>query len=117
MAVERVGDDLENGLLQLVGSTCTWGARGTPPSRARRDARGIGSETAGSSSSISRDRLSEVGWNGAGALKAQQVADAPVEPVHFLDDGVEVLGARGGGGVPPHELGGGTEARERVPEP
>ena len=48
--------------------------------------------------------------------KAQQVADPPVEPVHFLDDGVEVFAGRRSLRVVPHHLGGGAEAGERVPQ-
>ena len=48
--------------------------------------------------------------------EAQQVADAAVEAVHFLDDGVQVLTRRWRLRVEPDDLGRRAEAGQRVPQ-
>ena len=50
-----------------------------------------------------------------GAGEAQQMADPAVEPVHLLDDRVELFPRGRRLGMPPGELRRGAEARERVP--
>ena len=44
------------------------------------------------------------------------MGDAPVEPVHLVDDGAQLLPRRRRVRALEHELRGGAETRERIPE-
>ena len=116
--VERVGDDLEQRLLQLHRVDPDLGqVGGTAPARSSTRCSRSGSAKAGSRPSTSRGTLSGNGLKRRRPAEAQQVADPAVEPVHLLDDRVERARAAGGRvGVTPHQLGRGPQARQRIPE-
>ena len=77
-----------------MGSTRTCGrVAGTAISRSTGCSR-IGSRPRAGARSISRGRLSRHRVERRRPAEAEQVADAAVEPIHLLDDGVEVLAWR-----------------------
>ncbi len=51
-----------------------------------------------------------------GSAEAEQVTDAAIQPVHFAENGVEVLGGGGRRGMAAHELGGRAQAGEGIAE-
>ena len=109
--VERVGDQLEQRLLQLhrdplaprAGRAADPTSSSTPRSR-------IGSAKAREQVLDQPVEPLRHRAEGRRPAEAQQVADPAVEPVHLLDDGVEMLGrataSRGGGGPAGRRRGG-----------
>ena len=49
--------------------------------------------------------------------EAEQVADAPVQTVHLVDDGMEMLSGGRRLRMPLHQLCGGTQAGEGIAQP